>query len=233
MNYRFNWKIVLSGEYLQWFIEAIGCSLSLMLVSSLLALLLGLLVTFGNLSKNRLLHVLSVGYVELCRNIPTLIWLMFFFYVFPELFPERISRAMNMHPQLAYWAAVAGLAISSSGYISENFRSGIQSVHREQIAVAYSLGHSKGQIWRYVIWPQAMRSCFPALVTRIIHNAQNSSLAMALSVHEVMWTTRQIESFTFRCIEVTVIATVFYVLVNYGLGYLARLAEKHLLPRVS
>ena len=230
MKYTFNWPLVFSGQYLDWIIEGLKTSLSLMLVSSVLSLVLGVLVCFGSISRSRLIRFSSSAYVELCRNIPTLIWLMFFYYVFPEFFPEDISRAINRSSMLNYWAAIAGLSISSSGYISEIFRGGITAVAREQASAAYSLGHSKAQIWRYVIWPQAMRNCFPPLVSRVIHNVQNTSLGLAISVHEIMWATQQIESITFRGLEMTILATVFFLVINLVLSLAARLIERFLLP---
>lgn len=229
MNYEFDWQTVLSGQYLKWIIEGLQCSLSLMLLSSLIAVMIGVLITFGNLSKNPVIHFIASAYIELCRNIPTLIWLLFFYYVFPELFPEKIKLGLNTNAMLNYWAAIAGLSISSSGYISEILRGGIMAVPREQISAAYSLGHTKAQIWMYIICPQAIRNCFPPLVSRVIHNVKNTSLALSLSVHEIMWATQQIESITFRGLEVTIIATIFYLIINFVLSWIALLLEKHVL----
>lgn len=229
MNYEFDWQIILSGQYLEWILEGIQCSISLMILSSLIAVAIGVLVTFGNLSKNPVIHFFFSVYIELCRNIPTLIWLLFFYYVFPEFFPEAIKTALNSNTKLNYWAAVAGLSISSSGYISEIIRGGIMAVPKEQISAAYSLGHSKIQIWKYIIWPQAIRNCFTPLVSRLIHNVKNTSLALTLSVHEIMWATQQIESITFRGLEVTILATLFFLIISYIIGYLALKVEKYLL----
>lgn len=229
MNYEFDWQIIFSEQYLNWILQGLQCSISLMILSSLIAVVLGVLVTLGNISKNPVLHFISSVYIELCRNIPTLIWLLFFYYVFPEFFPETIKLALNSNTKLNYWAAIAGLSISSSGYISEIIRGGIMAVPKEQISAAYSLGHVKAQVWKYIIWPQAIRNCFPSLVSRIIHNVKNTSLALALSVHEIMWATQQIESITFRGLEVTILATVFFLSINYILSHAALAVEKYLL----
>ena len=230
MRYTFNWPLVFSGQYLEWLIEGVKTSVSLMVVSSVLAIAIGILVCFVSISKNRVLRFIASAYIEICRNIPTLIWLMFFYYVFPEFFSEEVSRAINRSPMLNYWAAIAGLSLSSSGYISEIVRGGINAVHKEQAAAAFSLGHSKFQIWYNIIWPQALRNCFPPLVSRIVHNLQNTALGLSISVHEIMWATRQIESITFRGLEMTILATVFFLVINYIMVLLARLIEKYVLP---
>ncbi|MCL2151422.1 MAG: amino acid ABC transporter permease [Oscillospiraceae bacterium] len=226
INYEFNWQRVLNGQYLEWILQGFQISLSLMILSSLLAILFGLLLAFGMISKYRLFHLISSLFIELCRNIPTLIWLLFFYYVLPEFFSEPTKMMLNANPALNYWAAIAGLSICSSGYIGEIIRGGISGVSNEQIAAARTLGHSQYEIWKYIIWPQAIRICFPPLVSRLIHNIKNSSLALALSIHEIIWATRQIESITFRGIEVAIIATVFFLTINYIFGRLAVLVEK-------
>ena len=228
MNYEFDWQLVFSGQNLEWILEGLKCSLTLMLWSSLLAVIIGIIVTFGNLSKNRIIHFISSAYIELCRNIPTLLWLLFFYYVFPEFFPEPIRDELNSNTSLNYWASVVGLSISSSGYISEILRGGINAVPNEQTMVSYSLGHSKAQIWLYIIWPQAVRNCFQPLVSRLIHNVKNTSLALTVSVHEIMWATQQIESITFRGLEVTIIDTVFFLMIVFIMSFVAGRIEKRM-----
>ena len=232
MHYELDWQKTLSGQYLEWILQGIQISLSLMLLSSLFAVLLGILITAGQLSKYRLIRLISSTYVELCRNIPTIIWLLFFYYVFPEFFSEPIKTMLNMNPSMNYWAAIAGLSISSSGYIGEIIRGGIVGVSKEQIAAAYTLGHSRWEIWHHIVQPQAIRICFPPLVSRLIHNMKNSSLAVALSVHEIVWATKQIESITFRGIEATIIATLFFLTFNYIFSRLAVFVEKKFLKPV-
>lgn len=233
LNYRFDWAMIFSGDYLAWLVEGFKTSVNLIIVSAVIAIVVGVLFTFLSLSKSRVLRFIASAYVELCRNIPTLIWIYFFFFVFPALFPDDVSYVINRSPYLAYAAAIAGLSLSSSGYISEIVRGGILAVPKEQTSASYSLGLSKMQIWWYVIWPQALRNCFPSLVNRIIHNTQNTSLAMTISVHEIMWATSRIQSITFHGIETMLLATIFFVACCFTLEACARLMEKRLLPIVS
>ena len=230
LNYTFNWHMILSGDYLDWILEGFQVSINLMVVSSVLSIIIGVLLTFLSVSHHRVLRGIAQGYVELCRNIPTLIWIVFFFYVVPSLFPHDVMFALNRWPYLAYAAAILGLSISSSGYIGEILRGGIQAVPAEQSSAAYALGLSKLQTWGHVLMPQALRNCFPALVNRTIHNVQNASLGMVISVHEIMCMTSRISSITFHGIETMLIATVFFVLCCFVLEFAARLVEKFLLP---
>lgn len=230
MNYSFNWARVLSGDNLDLIIGGIGLSINLMVVSSVLAFALGVLLCHFAVSESRPLRAFASAYVELCRNIPTLVWLYFFFFAFPALFPEQVSIAMNKSANLGYWASIAALSITSSGYICEILRGGVLAVHKEQFSVAYSSGLSRFQTWVHVVWPQALRNCSPALTNRIIHNCLNTSLCMAVGVMELMWAVKHIEAITFRIVETMLVATVFYLAVNFLLQYLARVVERRLLP---
>ena len=208
MNYSFDWEKILTGDNLDLIIGGVGLSISLMVVSSLLALILG---------------------VVFC-NIPTLIWLYFFYFAFPALLPDSVAAVLNRSPQFNYWAGVVALALTSGGYISEIFRGGVLAVHKEQFSAAYSSGLSHFQTWAFVIWPQALRNCFPALTNRIIHNCLNTSLCMAIGVMELMWVAKHIEAITFRIIETMLVATVFYLAVNFLLQWTARWVERRFLP---
>lgn len=230
LNYRFDWEMILSGEYLEWIKEGIVTSINLMIVSSLVAVLVGVALTFLLRSEHRVLRGIGQAYVELCRNIPTLLWIVFFFFVFPSFMPHDVAYAMNRSPYLGYVSAILGLSLSSSGYVGEILRGGIQAVPREQSAAAYALGLSKMQAWWHIIIPQALRNCFPALTNRIIHNVQNTSLAMTISVHEIMCMTSRIESITFHGIETMLLATVFFVFCCFVIELAARLIEKFALP---
>ena len=63
----------------------------------------------------------------------------------------------------------------------------------------------------HVLLPQMFRVTLPPLGTRMVHNFKNTSLCMAISVPELTWATQQIESLTFRGIEATMVATLFYI----------------------
>lgn len=229
MNYTFNWAKILSGDNLDLIVSGVGLSLNLMVVSSVLAIVLGVIFCHLSLSKKKPVRAFASAYVELCRNIPTLIWLYFFFFAFPALFPDSIGDAMNKSEHLNYIASAAALALTSGGYISEIFRGGVQAVHKEQFSVAYCSGLSRTQTWISVVWPQALRNCFPALVSRIIHNCLNTSLCMAIGVMELMWVAKHIEAVTFRIVETMLVATVFYLVVNFVLQRVARWVEKRFL----
>lgn len=157
---------------------------------------------------------IAQAYIELFRNIPTLQWLLFFYFVFPQLLPESITVLLNNYKYYNFVASVLGISLSNAAYIAEILRGGIDAVPNGQLEAAHSLGLSKLDQWRFVIFPQAVRIILPPLMTRMMHNLKNTSLAMAVTVNEITWTTQQIESLTFRGVEVTIVATLFFIVLN-------------------
>jgi polar amino acid transport system permease protein len=168
---------------------------------------------------------LVVGYVELFRNIPTLFWLIFFYYVAPELFPDHLASALNGWSGLPLAAAILGLTLSNSAHVAEILRGGVQSLPLEQRRAALSLGLSPASVWTGVLLPQGFRASLPALGPRMVHNCHNSALAMAISVPELVWQTRQIETVTFRGIEAITIASVMFVVLTLMVTGVFRVAE--------
>jgi polar amino acid transport system permease protein len=79
----------------------------------------------------------------------------------------------------------------------------------------------------YYPLPQTYRKVLPPLGTRMIHNFKNTSLCMAITAPELTWATQQIESITFRGLEATTIATLFYVFISLILGGTIILLERH------
>ena len=94
-------------------------------------------------------------------------------------------------------------------------------------------GLSRLQQYLCVILPQAVRIMLPPLGTRMIHNFKNTSLCMAISAPELTWATQQIESLTFRGLEVTAVATGFYCVVVLLLGAIIATLEKNWQPLIQ
>jgi polar amino acid transport system permease protein len=140
-----------------------------------------------------------------------LFWLLFFFFVFPELLPYGLGDKLNAYVHYPVVAGIIGLTIDNSSYVSDILRSGRMAIPYGQREAAITLGLSRVQQWTQVLLPQVFRAALPPLGTRMVHNFKNTSLCMAISAPELTWATQQIESLTFRGIEATTIATAFYI----------------------
>lgn len=238
IRYEFNWGIVLVEPYFTWFLNGLKFTAILTIVTTVTSLVLGVAVGIMRCSENAVFRRIAGIYVEIFRNIPGMFWLFFFYFAFPQLLPGPWSQALNSYRHYALIAAILGLTFDNSSYVAEIVRSGIQGIPSGQTEAAKSIGLNDWQRWRYVILPQAVRIVVPPLGTRMIHNLKNTSLAMVIGVPELSWTTRQVESITFRGFEMTTLVTAVYVTLCLtmatGVNWLeTRLTRKHGLATVQ
>lgn len=214
LAYEFDWSIPFRDEYLQMMITGVKLTLLLLGTTTISSLLLGTVLAVMRVSNIKSLRMLGTVYVEICRNIPGLFWLLFFYFVFPELLPFEWGAKLNAYEHYPIVAGILGLTVDNSSYVSDILRSGKLAIPHGQREAAMTLGLGRIQQWLYVMLPQMYRAALPPLGTRMIHNFKNTSLCMAITAPELTWATQQIESLTFRGIEATTIATVFYIIIS-------------------
>ncbi len=195
-------------------ITGVKLTLLLLVTTSISSLLLGTVLAIMRVSNLKVLRFLGTLYVEICRNIPGLFWLLFFYFVFPELLPFDWGDKLNAYEHYPVVASIVGLTVDNASYVSDILRSGKLAIPDSQKEAAVTLGLGSIQQWLYVMLPQMYRAVLPPLGTRMIHNFKNTSLCMAITTTELTWATQQIESLTFRGLEATTIATVFYILTS-------------------
>src|SRR5262249_28137577 len=117
MGYRWDFATVLGN----WPILAKGLlgTLELTAASLTAGLVLGLVIGAGRYSRSRLLHWPATAYVEVFRNTPVLVQIMWFFFAFPIVAPFAVS---------AYTAAALALTLNTGAFAAEIFRAGIPSI---------------------------------------------------------------------------------------------------------
>ncbi len=178
-------------------------------------------------SRIRPLRFIGKLYVEIFRNIPGLFWLLFFYFIFPELLPFDLGKKLNTYIYYPIAASIIGLTLDNTSYVSDILRGGLTALPKGQREAAISTGLNRIQQYQYVLLPQSFRKVLPPLGTRMIHNFKNTSLCMAITAPELTWATQQVESITFRGFEATTIATVFYILISLSSGAIIILLEKY------
>ncbi|WP_122629172.1 amino acid ABC transporter permease [Lucifera butyrica] len=144
------------------------------------ALFLGLAITIVRVFKIRSLDRTVRLYVSFFRGTPLLVQLLILYF-------GLTTFHIILTPSTA---ALLGLSLHFSAYISEIFRATVLSINRGQWEAAFSLGMTKVQTLRHIILPQAMRISIPPLWNSFIDVLKSSSLASVITVPEL---TRQIE----------------------------------------
>jgi len=211
LRYEFDWSIPFREPYLEMMITGVKITLLLFVVTTITSLILGTIVAIMRISRIRILRFFGTLYVEIFRNIPGLFWLLFFYFVFPTLLPFGWGDILNGYIHYPIVAGILGLTVDNASYVSDILRSGRLTIPHGQREAAISTGLNRVQQYIYVLLPQMYRATLPPLGTRMVHNFKNTSLCMAITAPELTWATQQIESLTFRGVEATAIATIFYV----------------------
>lgn len=217
MGYNWNWNIyfeqVKGGEetYLHWLITGLGWTLSVALTAWVLASLIGILVGTLRTAPHRGLATLANVWVETFRNIPLLVQMFLWFFVFPEFLPDDWSLWFKQEmPAKEFVTAALCLGFFTSARVAEQFRAGIQSLPRGQKMAGLALGFTLPQTYRYVILPMAFRIVIPPMTSEFMNIFKNSSVAFAIGVMELTFQARQMQEDSEQGIETYLAVTVLY-----------------------
>lgn len=217
-----------------------GLTCLLFLLTLVLAIPLGLGVSFCTMSSFKPLKVVSKVFVWIIRGIPLML-LIFMIYYLPGLLG---SGSLNIFNQLdRYFTQLAGsremlyygrfiavliaFVINYACYFSEIFRGGIESISRGQYEAGQVLGMTKGQIFRKIILKQVIKRILPPMSNEIITLVKDTALANAIAIPEIIKRAELMASA--QAIIWPIFYTgVFYLLFVGGLTLLLGHAEKKL-----
>jgi len=217
----YQWDFSLVWQNLPVLLKGLGVTLELWLLAGMIGTLTGLVVGILRTSGPRYIYPLTSAFVEVFRNTPVLIQLIWFYYAFPVLVGIQFST---------FGAAALTLTLYTAAYSTEIFRAGLQSIERGQWEGARALGMSHRRALQRIILPQVFRRMLPALTNRMIELAKVTSLASILTVNELMYQGRLLSSTYYRPVEIlTVVALLYFVLIWPG-SYLAARLERRYRP---
>ena len=236
----------LSEEAILILREGIWVTLFLTVVTSLLSLVVGIGVGTLRLSARPWRRACATIYIELFRNIPALVLIIFLAFAVPNLFPTEWRRAlffdnrlMNLAEQittlsLPYYglAAIVALTLNTAAYIAELFRAGVGTIPRSMIEAARTLGASDRVLFWQILLREGIRASFPAITTRLIHNMKNTALASFVAVPEFFHATQASINRTFRAVEFLFLAAVVYLILTAVFSQLLRQIERRFFPSV-
>ncbi len=158
---------------------------------------------------------ISTLYVTIFRNVPLLVQLFLWYFVFPEVIPEEAGRWVKREmPMPEFWTAVMCLGLYTASRVGEQVRAGVNSITQGQHYAAMAIGLSPVQVYRYVLLPVAFRIIIPPLTSDFLGVFKNSSLALTIGVLELTAMTRQVEEYSYQGFEAFTAATVLYIVVT-------------------
>ena len=182
------------------------------------ALLTGLLCAAIRQAKIPVLRTIVSVYIELSRNTPLLVQLFFIYYGLPKIGIRTNAEACG----------IAGLAFLGGSYMAETFRSGLEAVGKIQHESAASLGLTQAQAFRYVILPQAFSISFPGITANVIFLLKETSVFSAISLMDLMFTTKDQIGLYYKTTECLALLVVFYLIILLPLSMLGSLLERRI-----
>ena len=232
-GYQFQWDVLYTknetyGMVFGWkLLEGMKMTIHISLISSAIALGLGIFFGLGRISSFKPYYTVSTIFVEFFRNTPLLIQLFFWYFALPMGLPEAWREFIFEH-NFEFWSATIGLSVYTASFMAEVIRAGIQSIPRGLLEAAYSSGLTYTQALRTIILPLAFRAIIPPLGSEFLNNMKNSSLAMVVGVAELCWQAQQLESLTFRGFEATTAASALYLTLSLAISWILNLVNSRL-----
>lgn len=217
MGYTFQFDVVWGN--LGFLLSGVQLTLIVTVAALTSGAVVGLVVALARMSPRRWLQLPAIGYIELFRNTPALIQLMWMYYCLPLLTGLELSAVSS---------ATVALAVNGSAYIAEIIRGGIQGVDRGQVEAARTLGMSHAQTMRKIVLPQGFRRMIPPFVNESVSILKFSSLVSVLGVADLTYQAQVLSTTTFRPIEIFTFIALVYLVLCSALAYMARRLELRL-----
>jgi polar amino acid transport system permease protein len=211
-----NWDFII--KYLPLYQKAAILTVKIGIAGILLAILIGLFCMAIQSYRIPVLQQVVGAYIEISRNTPLLIQLFFIYYGLP-----KIGIRTN-----AMFCGIAGLAFLGGSYMAEAFRSGVEAVETIQLESAYSLGLTKWQTLRYVVFPQALSISMPAFMANVIFLLKETSVFSAISLMDLMFTAKDLIGLYYQTTESLFLLVVFYLMILLPVSLAGSLLERRL-----
>jgi len=154
-------------------------TLKVFCLTLLFSLPLGLVVSFGSMSKFSPLRVLTRGFVWIIRGTPLMLQLIIIFYG-PGL-------VFDLPAMPRFTATILAFTINYACYFSEIYRGGIESIPKGQYEAGQVLGMTRGQIFFKVVLLQVIKRILAPISNEVITLVKDTSLARIIGIYEIIW----------------------------------------------
>jgi polar amino acid transport system permease protein len=199
-------------------------TLILSLASLLGSIAFGVLFLLGQRSPLPVIRKACRGFLEFVRDTPLLVHLLFGYFV---IFAPLLSRPLAAHG-FEDKVVIGGLLLSLFGgaYLGEILRGGVESIPKTQWDSARAVGFSPVQVYRYVIFPQALRRVLPAIAGLFVSLIKDSSLLSVIGVSEYFYNTKNFISRSYAGLEGYVPLAIGYLILTLPVAWLSHWLEK-------
>lgn len=201
------WDVLLKG-----FFVTLKLSLYAIVLSTILAIILGVLMS----RKDKFVKYLFIFIVDIIRSIPLLVLVLICYYALPIF-------GIFVDP---FWPALLALTLDTGAFLGDVIRGSIEGIPKGAVMAAKVLGMDKWVILRRIVLPEVFRETIPTVTLMYIGIIRLSSLASVIAVYELTHTGNWIIASTFKPLEVYLIIGLMYLVIVLPLTLLSRKFEK-------
>ncbi|MBN3960711.1 ABC transporter permease subunit [Nostoc sp. NMS8] len=216
-------------------------SLRVAIAGIFLTTIVGISAGIARLSDNWLVRNITMVYVEVFRNTPLLLQLLFWYFAVFISFPKTENKIslwgfigvsqnglefpwFTLSPEFS--TLLLGLTFYTGAFIAEIVRGGIQSVPKGQWEAARSLGLKPGLVMRLVIFPQALRVIIPPLTSQYLNLTKNTSLAIAIGYPDIYFVASTTFNQTGKAVEVILLIILTYLTLSLTISVVMNLFNR-------
>ena len=225
-------------------LKGLATTFRLVIWSMLLASIIGIVMGIMRTSSRIFFRTVSRLYVEFIRNMPPVVFIFVFFFFISSQFvpllgidelsvnasPETIALLeILLGPPELFANVISGilcLALFEGAYITEIIRAGIQSIDKGQTEAGQSIGLTRFQTLRWVIFPQAVQKVIPPLTGQFITLIKDSSIVSLISIQELTFLAQEVAYSTQYVFEIWLFVAGVYFCICYSLALLFAKLEK-------
>ncbi len=202
---------------LQEMLKGTQFTVLIFLLTLLFSLPLGLIVSFGRMSKYKIIRYPVQLYLLVMRGTPLMLQLMFVFFGMP-LIGIVFDR---------FTACIIAFSLNYAAYFAEIYRGGIESISQGQYEASRVLGFTRGQTFFKIVLPQVVKRILPPMGNEFITLVKDTSLALTISVVELMNITKMFANSSVSVVPY-IVAALFYLIMNGVVTLFFSAAEKKL-----
>ena len=214
LHYGWNWEAI--WQYRQKFVQGWLMTVAISAAALLVSVLIGVVTALARRARFLPLRYAAALYVEAVRGTPLLVQILILFYV--------VANAVGVENR--YVVGVLALSLFAGAYLAEMVRAGIESIRDSQLESARAIGLTRGQTYRYVIFPQVVRQLIPPLTGQFASIIKDSSLLSVISLRELTKAAEVVNATTYRTFESYLPLALLYLLLTWPLSHLTRRLEK-------
>ena len=218
-NLRQALDLSLFWEYRAILLHGLVSNALVFLCAAVLALSVGVGAALLRVHRFFPLRMIGTLHVEVFRNAPDYIMLVWVHFVLPLLIAILIRRRVEFHP---FMSAVIALGLVYSGYFAETFRAGMEAIPRGNLDAAHAFGMSEGLILWRIILPQVVRRMLPEALNQFVSLFKATTIVSLIAVPDLMYAVSMVTQQEMRPLPLYTGAALTYFLIIFVLASTVR-----------